>query len=308
MQQQKKYSGVIIPMITPFTENGKIDYAAVTRITTFLVEHGTAPFILGTTGESASIPEEYRPAFVENLVSTVSGRIVTYAGISGNCLQTSIEAGKRYYDLGIGAVVAHPPGYYPLNEDQLRKYFEMLVEGIPGSLILYNIPSVTGISIPLSVVEELSLHPQVVALKDSERDLDRLNESIERWSSRDDFSHLIGWAAQSADGLLKGSDGLVPSTGNFVPGMFQELYEATKNGNSERAYQLQDETDEIAEIYQKDKKLSESLAALKVMMSELSLCNEYVLPPLTRLNADVDSQIRKETKELKLKIPELLTD
>ena len=176
MPKKKKYSGVIVPMVTPVTEDGTIDQDAVTRITKHLITHNAAPFILGTTGESASIPEEYKADFVKNLVSSAAGQILTYAAVSGNCLKTSIEAAKRYFDLGIDVVVAHPPGFYPLTDSHLQKYYETLIENIPGHLIVYNIPLVTRISIPLDVVEKLSQHPRIVGLKDSEQDKARHDE------------------------------------------------------------------------------------------------------------------------------------
>ena len=298
MLKEKKYSGVIVPMVTPVTEDGTIDQDAVTRITKYLITHNAAPFILGTTGESASIPEEYKADFVKNVVRSTASQILTYAAVSGNCLKTSIEAAKRYFDLGIDVVVAHPPGFYPLTDNHLQKYYETLIENIPGPLIVYNIPLVTRISIPLDVVEKLSQHRRIVGLKDSEQDKARHDEAIDRWADRDDFSHLIGWATISADGLLLGSDGLVPSTGNLFPQLYVNLYNAARENDVETARRLQNETDEISRVYQKDFLICDSLAALKVMMHEAGLCQLHVLPPLQRINSEREVAIRKKTVEL----------
>ena len=108
--------GVIVPMITPFTKDGKIDIEATGRIIEHLIAAGTAPFILGTTGESASIPEKVRPAFVKAMVEASPGESKTYAGISSPCFQTSVEAANQYFELGVDAVVVHPPSYYPLSD------------------------------------------------------------------------------------------------------------------------------------------------------------------------------------------------
>ena len=298
MSTKKRYSGIIVPMVTPVTEDGRIDQDAVTRITKHLIVHDAAPFILGTTGESASIPEEYKSDFVKFLVRSAAGQVLTYAAVSGNCLKTSIEAAKRYFDLGIDAVVAHPPGFYPLTDSHLQKYYETLIENIPGNLIVYNIPLVTRISIPLDIVEKLSQHPRIVGLKDSEQDKARHDEAIGRWADRDDFSHLIGWAAISADGLLLGSDGLVPSTGNLFPQLYVKLFNATQENDKETAHRIQIETDEISRVYQKDFLICDSLAALKVMMDEAGLCQPHVLPPLQRINLGREVAIREKTVEL----------
>ena len=82
------------------------------------------------------------------------------------------------------------------------------------------------------------------------------------------------------NGLLQGSAGLVPSTGNLVPKMYQDMVEATQSKDSQRLEQLQKQTSEISAVYQKNRSLSQSLPALKVMMNALNLCESYVLPPL----------------------------
>jgi 4-hydroxy-tetrahydrodipicolinate synthase len=148
------------------------------------------------------------------------------------------------------------------------------------------------------VVEKLSQHRRIVGLKDSEQDKARHDEAIDRWADRDDFSHLIGWATISADGLLLGSDGLVPSTGNLFPQLYVNLYNAARENDVETARRLQNETDEISRVYQKDFLICDSLAALKVMMHEAGLCQPHVLPPLQRINSEREVAIRKKTVEL----------
>ena len=280
MSQSELGRGVIVPMITPFTKDGKIDSEATGKIIEHLIAGGTAPFILGTTGESASIPEKVRPAFVQAMVETASGRVKTYAGISSTSFQTSVEAANRYFELGVDAVVAHPPSYYPLNDSQLLRYFESLAENIPGPLIIYNIPVVTHTSIPVTVLDQLSHHERIIGIKDSERDLERFNQSLKLWAERDDFYHLVGWGGQMANGLLQGSAGLVPSTGNLVPKMYQDMVVAFQARDYQKLEQLQKLTSDISEVYQKNRSLNQSLPALKVMMDALNLCEPYVLPPL----------------------------
>jgi len=294
MTKEKKYRGVVVPMVTPFTNGGDIDHPAVKRITDYLVEGGVSPFVLGTTGESSSVSTSSKADFVETVVKEVAGRTLTYAGISGNCLAESIEAAKKYFDLGVDAVVAHLPSYYPLPDHHMLKYYETLAESVPGPMILYNIPITTHMSIPLDVVEKLSHHPKVVGLKDSEGSPERLEQAVEMCRDKPDFSHLTGNSSLSSKALLMGSDGIVPSGGNYIPKLYRELYEAGINGDADRANRLQKETNEICQIYLKDRGLVQSLAALKVIMSELGLCGNTVLPPLLPADAEEIAGIKKD--------------
>jgi 4-hydroxy-tetrahydrodipicolinate synthase len=301
MSGQKKHRGIIVPMITPFTESGDIDEKSVIKLVDNFIDKGVAPFIFGTTGEASSIPLKKRGKIVKAIVDAVKGRGFVYAGISSNSFEESVEAAKEYFGYGADAVVAHLPSYYPINENHMLNYYESLADNIEGDLLLYNITATTHLSIPLHVAEKLSHHEKIAGLKDSERDLERLETAIELFKDREDFSHLIGWGAQCANGLLLGSDGLVPSTGNFVPGMFKEMYDATTVGDKETAQRLQDETDEISRVYQKDKILSQSLAALKLIMNEMDLCGPHILPPLMRLSREEEENVLKNFEIVKNK-------
>jgi 4-hydroxy-tetrahydrodipicolinate synthase len=282
-------------MATPFDKNFEIDTVAVARIINSFVEANVAPFLLGTTGESVSISESQKVILVKTAVKALNKKGKLYAGISGNCLQESLESAKIFADLGADAVVAHLPFYYPVDADQMLRYYEHLANKVTCPLILYNNPITTKHSVPVEVIERLSYHPNIAGIKDSERGMERLDLSLKLWSNRADFVHLTGWAAQSAYALLNGSDGIIPSTGNVIPKLYTQLFiEATSN-NASKANELQDIANSISEIYQKDRNLSQSLPALKVMMSAIGLCDPFVMPPMYELNEFEVENIKKMT-------------
>ena len=124
-----KYCGVVVPMISPFTPAGAIDEPAVGRIVEVLVGGGVGGvFPLGTTGEGASIHKDDRCKLVEATVKHVNKRSMVYAGIAGNCFRDSVEAAHSYKQLGVDAVVAHMPSYYPLTDAEIEEYFRVLAE------------------------------------------------------------------------------------------------------------------------------------------------------------------------------------
>src|SRR5262245_59318224 len=111
-------------MITPFTSAGAIDEEAVARIVEHLVNHRIGGiFPLGTTGEAASINALDRLRVVEATIKAVKKRAMVYAGISSNCFQDSVTAAVDYQELGVDALVAHMPSYYPLNDGEIESYF-----------------------------------------------------------------------------------------------------------------------------------------------------------------------------------------
>jgi len=298
LNKLKKYHGVVVPMVTPVKENGTLDTQAVERIIAFFAQAGVSPLLMGTTGEGNSVSQKDGQLFVETAVKAAQGRITIYAGLTGNCFAEQLAQAEAYTHAGADVIVATLPTYYALTEEQMENYYRTLASSIKGPLMLYNILATTHMSIPVEVIRRLADHPNIVGLKDSERDLERMAQCIEIAKGREDFCFFCGWAAQSAHSLELGGDGIVPSTGNFVPEMFQQLYEAAVKGDMATANRLQDETNEIAKIYQKDRTLGQSLTALKVMMQTKGLCEPWMLMPLTRLSAEEEkaivSQMRNE--------------
>jgi len=295
---KKKYKGVVVPMVTPVTKEGKLDTEAVARIIEFFAKAGVSPLLMGTTGEGNSVSPKDGLLFVETAVKAAQKRITIYAGLTGNCFTEQLAQAEAYTQAGADVIVAILPTYYALIPEQMENYYRTLADSIKGPLMLYNILATTHMSIPVDVIRRLADHPNIVGLKDSERDLERMAQCIEIAKDRDDFCYFCGWAAQSAHSLELGGDGIVPSTGNFVPEMFQQLYEAAIAGDMATANRLQDETNEIAKIYQKDRTLGQSLTALKVMMQTKGLCEPWMLMPLTRLTAEEEKAIAAKATAL----------
>ncbi|WP_286527939.1 dihydrodipicolinate synthase family protein [Duncaniella freteri] len=287
-----KYRGVVVPMVTPVTENGMLDVPAVERIIEFFAQNNVAPLLMGTTGEGNSVSASDGLLMVETAVKASKGRILIYAGLTGNCFAEQLRQAEAYTKAGADVIVATLPSYYALTDEQMYGYYKTLADSITGPLMLYNILATTHMTIPVEVVKRLADHPNIVGLKDSERDLERMQQCIAISRDREDFAYFCGWAAQSAYSLSIGGDGIVPSTGNYVPEMFNDLYRAASDGDMTTANRLQDETNEIAKIYQAGRTLGQSLTALKVMMQTKGLCEPWMLIPLTRLSAEEEQSIK----------------
>jgi 4-hydroxy-tetrahydrodipicolinate synthase len=292
--EAKKFTGVVVPMVTPLNSDLTIDVEAVARIMKSFSDNNIHPLVLGTTGESCSIGSQESLKLVKAAVAAKGPDQLVYAGLVGNQIEELIERGNQYLTLGAVAVVATLPSYYTLTPEQMYSYYIRLANHLQGPLLLYNIKATTQMSIPLEIVEKLSVHPNIFGLKDSERDAERMKDCIERYRKRNDFSYFCGWGAQSAGSLTLGADGIVPSTGNIVPEWYKKLYQAACEGDYETAIRLQTLTDEVAVLYQKDRTLGQSLAALKTMMHSVGLCMPTMMPPLTELSESETELLLKQ--------------
>ncbi len=293
MSLREQFGGVVVPVVTPFRDDGSLDLQAAEKIALHLVLGGVKLFLLGTTGEGASLSSQQKTDLVGVTVRAAGGKQPVLAGIPGNSFQTVVEEGKRFASLGVAALVATIPNYFPMDDDLILRYFENLADALPLPLFLYNMPLTIHRSLPLDVLEKLSHHPNIAGLKDSEKNLPRMKEALDRWKEREDFIYLVGNAASSVEGLLQGAAGIVPGTGNLCPRLYRKLFYACRELDIETALELQHQTNQITGLYQGSRDLSHSLAALKVLMNTMGLCGTQVLPPLIRMESPEADEVRR---------------
>lgn len=296
-----KYSGVVVPMVTP-VKSGSVDQGAVRTIVDTFAAARVDALVMGTTGEGNSVSRDDAQRLIATAVRQSEGRSVIYAGLTGNCVEEQYRQTEMMAKAGAAAVVAVVPSYYALSDEQIAIYYSSLADRSPLPVVIYNIPSTTHISIPIEVVAQLSHHPNIVAIKDSERDEERMKRSIAIAHANDNFSFFCGWAAKSAASLAAGADGIVPSTANLTPSMFRSLYDAALKGDTAAADRWQATTDRIARIYQSGRVLGGQLAALKTLMCHAGLCTTEMLPPLTALSPSEQTAVVTEFNNLKNEI------
>jgi 2-dehydro-3-deoxy-D-pentonate aldolase len=280
MKTSSERSGAVIPMVTPITASGQLDEAAVDRLVEALVAGGVSGiFVLGTTGEGVHVPRSFRRQLVRRAVRQAGNRCLIYAGL-GDMQTSEFASANEYFREGAHALVAHPPIASPVPASGLADWYRMLLGQLEGPLILYNIPMTTGVSIPLEAVEKLLGHPWLAGIKDSENNPARHEELIRRFGGRPGFSIFIGVGALMEKGLRQGADGIVPSVGNLIPEVCQNLCAAVRRGDWAVAGDCFSRMAAVAALYQQGRTLNESLSVLKAAMSCRGLCAPHMLPPL----------------------------
>ena len=121
--KKKKYCGVVVPMVTPVTQDGQLDVRAVKRIIDLFAYNKVSPLLMGTTGEGNSVSREDGQILVETAVKAADGRILIYAGLTGNCFAEQVRQAEVYTALGADVIVATLPTYYALTPEQMYEYY-----------------------------------------------------------------------------------------------------------------------------------------------------------------------------------------
>jgi dihydrodipicolinate synthase/N-acetylneuraminate lyase len=299
--KRTKFGGAVVPLVTPITSDGQLDFAALDRLIESQIRGGVEGLlILGTTGEGPCIPRALRLPLLERAVVTARKRLLIYANVAENSLGDTLASAKEFMAAGADAIAALPPFYFPVLPVELAAWFRALLDAAPGPVVLYNIPLTTRVSIPLEVIGELVGHPNLVGLKDSENDPKRHEELLRRFGGRSDFSVFIGVGALMAQGLKSGADGIVPSVGNLIPQDCQQQVEAARTGDWGEVDAIAARQAEVAAVYQKGRTLAQSLAALKGLLHHRGICSPHVFPPLLPMSAAELDALRSELAKLNL--------
>ena len=286
--------GIVPPMLTPLLSNWKLDNNGVEKLVNHMINGGVhGIFILGTTGESVSLSYETRSELIQQTAIHVNSRIPILVGISDTSIEESLKLADLAFDSGAAAVVATPPYYFPLSQEELFEYYWELAGRSKLPIFLYNMPSMTKISMSIETAVQLSLHPNIIGIKDSSANavyFQSLNHAIKR----ENFALFSGPEEIMAETVLMGGSGGVNGGANLFPRLYVKMYEAAVGRDFDSINILQKQIMGITTlIYAVGKYNSSYLKGLKGGASILGICNAYMAPPLTPFEEKEMSQLSK---------------
>ena len=161
-------TGSIVALITPFKEDGSVDYEALERLVDFHLANGTdGILVLGTTGESSTMSDDEDYEVARVVIERVAGRVPVIGGAGSNCTAESLEKSQGLVRLGVDGLLLITPYYNKSNEEGIYRHFTAVLDEVDVPCILYNIPGRTGCSISEGNLARLSLHPNAWGIKEA---------------------------------------------------------------------------------------------------------------------------------------------
>lgn len=232
------FTGTCTALITPFLPSGSIDYAAFDRQMDRQLDAGVdALCVCGTTGESATLTEQEHIHLVSHCVSHVAGRCKVVAGSGSNDTASALYLCQHAQEAGADALLLVTPYYNKTTQTGLIRHYEFLADQLDLPILLYNIPSRTGLSLSVETYRILSQHPRINGTKEASGDFSLLAETmafcgdeLNVWSGNDD---------QTLPMLALGAKGLISVTANLVPEPMAELTHSYFRGEVEQAREIQ---------------------------------------------------------------------
>ncbi len=228
------FSGSIVALITPFNQDGEVDYDSLKKLVDFHVEAGSDGIVaVGTTGESATLTVEEHVKVVTKVVEFADGRIPVIAGTGANATHESVTFSRLLNNSGIAACLSVTPYYNKPTQEGLYQHYKAIAEVSDVPQILYNVPGRTAVDLLPETVARLSKIDNIVALKDATGDLDRI--AIHRELCGEDFVLLSGDDATGLDFVRLGGQGVISVTNNVAAADMAKMFRLAKEGNFEEA-------------------------------------------------------------------------
>lgn len=274
--------GIIPPLITPLNSDSSLDVKSLERMLSHVITGGVhGVFILGTTGESSSLSYAVKNQLIEATCKFVAGQIPVLVGITDCSFQESLNLAILAKSSGAEAVVAAPPFYMNLGQEELCKYFQRLADEVSLPLFLYNMPSHTKIAIEPVTVLQLAKHPNIIGLKDSSGNGVYFQSLLNSLASQPDFTLTVGPEEMMAETMLMGGHGAVAGGANLFPSLYVKLYQAALDRDFEKIQRYQKVVMEVSsKLYGHGNCKSSYLRGVKATCAFLGLSQGYLASPL----------------------------
>ena len=233
-----KLQGSYTALITPFNEDGSVNFKKLEEIIEFQIQGGTDGIVvLGTTGESSTMSHEEDEDVVRCALSAVSGRCALIAGSGSNSTETAIMKSVAYDKLGVDGLLLITPYYNKANQTGMVRHFTAVADRVGADIIVYNVPGRTGCSLSVKSVEELSRHPRIIGIKEASGDMSYVMNIAHL--AGDDFAIVSGNDDITVPIMAAGGTGVISVLANVCPSVTYKMTHAFLDGDIAAARKLQ---------------------------------------------------------------------
>jgi 4-hydroxy-tetrahydrodipicolinate synthase len=274
------FSGSMVAIITPMSLDGGLDFAAWDRLIDFHVESKSdAIVVAGTTGESATLALDEVVELTRRAVTRARGRVPIIVGTATNSTASTVSRTARLSGLGVDGVLIVTPYYNKPPQEGLYRHFWAAAEASSVPVILYNVPSRTGVDLLPATIARLAAHPRIVAVKDATGSVARAREILAACPK--DFTLLSGDDATFVAVMAVGGRGVVSVTANVAARAMHDACVAALGGDFVRARDI-DIT--LAPLH-RDLFVEPSPIPVKWAASRMGLIRNGIRLPLVELSA-----------------------
>ncbi len=230
-----KLKGLGVALVTPFTEDGRVDYEGLARMVNYVIEGGVDYIVaLGTTAETPTLYIQERAVVAMFISKEIAGRVPLVMGVGGNSTSEVLDQLREFDLRGVDAILSVTPYYNKPSQEGLYQHFKVVSENSPLPIILYNIAGRTGVNMSVETTLRLAQDfDNVIGVKEASGNLEQITEVIR--CSPKDFLILSGDDDMTIDVMKAGGDGVISVVANCFPKKFTNIMRLSQQGEFEKA-------------------------------------------------------------------------
>ena len=278
---------LLTAMVTPFDEEGEIDYAQAGSLAKALVSSGSDGLVIGgTTGESPSMSDDEKLRLFAKVKEAVGDTAAVIAGTTDYNHRKSVALSQEAERLGVDGLLLTVPAYNKPQQEGLYQHFKAIAgaTSLPG--LLYNVPSRTALNMTAATTLRLAQIDNIIGIKEATAEVNRVAEIRER--AGEEFLLLSGDDATACDFLLAGGHGVISVTANVAPRLMHELCSAVLQGDAASARDI----DSRLQALHRDLFLEANPIPVKWAVHELGLVKAGIRLPLTWLSEQYRDKVK----------------
>ena len=286
-QPLRTFSGSLVALATPFGADGQVDYQQLEALVEFQLNHHTDGIVaLGTTAETPTLSQEEKDKIAQTVISKVAGRIPVIVGAGSNDTLHAAAMARRYEAMGADGLLVVTPYYNKATQRGLVRHYQTIADAVTKPVILYNVPSRTGVKCAAETYAALSKHPNIVGVKEASGDFSLIQKTRELCP--EDFYIWSGNDDETAPIMLLGGVGVISVAANVVPGEMARLTHACLKGDFVTAGRMQLQL----------RKLCEALfwevnpIPVKTALAMMGRCREILRQPLCEMEEETKERLQ----------------
>lgn len=285
-----KLKGMVPPIGTPLNADETVDEKGLRKLVNHLIDGGVdGIFVNGSMGCFALLTDAEQIRAIEIVADEVNGRVRVVAGLSDTGTKRVIEKTKIIEKFKVDYLTAVVPYFFRLTQQQGKRFFQEVANAAQKPVLIYNNPYLTPLDFEVSTLLELSEEPNIVGLKDSNQDFNRLTGLFEAFRGKEDFTIMLGTELLIPQGLMMGADGAIGGAHNIAPKFAAELYQAHLKGDYETSFARSRDLARICNIFQYGSIWGGFEAALQL----LGICEKTVFEPYAKASGEDKEKVRE---------------
>ena len=278
---QNIFKGLGIALVTPFTQEGEVDYTALSRLIDYQLANG-ADFlcILATTGETPTLTAEEKAKIKQMVIEKAGDKVPVLMGCGGNNTAEVVRELKEADFVGIDGILSVCPYYNKPSQEGLYQHFKAIAAASPLPVVLYNVPGRTGVNLKAETTVRLAKDcPNIVAIKEASGSLEQVDEIIK--NKPDSFDVISGDDALTFPMIACGAAGVISVIGNALPKEFSRMIRLEMKGEIDAARKIHHRFTDLFNLLFVDG----NPAGVKAMLHEMGMIENVLRLPLvpTRL-------------------------